>query len=98
MFYIDDDLRVRFKHFIERSAYGKPTGMTNCIIEMGYIDDNGDKKWTRVHIDTAYCSPKDQFDRAVGRKVALTKVLRNIPLAHRRKEYWDAYFRWNGGF
>ena len=97
MFYVTDDIRVRFKHFIEHKNGGKPTGMTNCTIEFRRLDGDKDE-WLKVHIGTSFCSPKDQFDRSVGRKVALAKTLKQVPSTKQRLEYWQAYFKWNGGF
>ncbi len=97
MFYLTDDVRVRFKHFIEHDEGMKPTGSTKCTIEFREAYGNEDR-WLRVHEGTAYCSPQDCFDRAIGRKVSLTRALEAIPSARQREEFWRAYFRWNGGF
>jgi hypothetical protein len=39
----------------------------------------------------AHCSPKDQFDRNKGRKIAMMRALQAVPKAD-RQPFWDAYF------
>lgn len=41
----------------------------------------------------AYCHPKDHFDRRVGRRLALTRLLKVLGLEREaRKQVWEAYF------
>jgi hypothetical protein len=40
----------------------------------------------------AYCSIHDQFCRATGRKLALTRAVAALP-KHVRKAIWDGYWR-----
>lgn len=42
----------------------------------------------------AICAPQDQFNKAIGRKVALTKALKNLGPAitkDERREIWDDF-------
>ena len=42
---------------------------------------------------TAWCSPNDNFERSVGRKIALGRALHALGLSYeRRKAIWDSYF------
>lgn len=43
-------------------------------------------------IGEAYCSIKDVFCKEKGRKVALAKVLQNIPDRGVRRQVWNEYF------
>lgn len=44
----------------------------------------------------AMCSRGDNFCRAIGRKVALKRAIKNLPRPERTK-IWQAYFRQIGG-
>jgi hypothetical protein len=70
------ELEVQFRHQIGWPRY------TLCRILAGnrYLDG------------AARCSAADQFCRATGRKLALTRAVAALP-KHVRKAIWDGYWR-----
>jgi hypothetical protein len=64
-------------------------GSTTAIVNLGTDPVNGvDRTVSAV----AWCSSKDQFNREKGRKVALTRLLRQLDLPKdQRKAVWDEY-------
>jgi hypothetical protein len=44
----------------------------------------------------AHCSPKDQFDRNKGRKIAMGRALQALPKGD-RQVFWDMYFALRSG-
>lgn len=54
-----------------------------------------DREGNVVAEGKATCSPKDNFEKNKGRKVALTKAIRKMPRDGRRQT-WDAYFAARG--
>jgi hypothetical protein len=42
--------------------------------------------------EVAICSPKDNFCKATGRKIALTKVMKNFNDKEFRTAIWNKYF------
>lgn len=64
-------------------------GSTICRI---YEDLEAYKQNQAVIIESeAYCSPEDNFNKRIGRKVAFTKALATFPRAE-RAEWWARYF------
>lgn len=68
--------------------------VTDCVIN----SINDDKSKTLVCKASARCSPKDNFSKAVGRKIALTRALRiltknNLIEKGQRALIWDLYFK-----
>ena len=57
--------------------------VTRCIIKR---DDNPEE----IH-GVAICSKQDQFNRELGRKISLSRALKQIP-KDKRKPFWE-YFR-----
>ena len=45
---------------------------------------------------TAKCSPKDQFNKNVGRKIALTNAISNYDKSI-RQQFWEGYFQARNG-
>lgn len=83
-----DNYKVSFQH----TQFPVGTwchGTTNCIIN-DLQDDNNSR------IGTAICSRQDQFNRAVGRKVALTRALKPFD-KETRTRFWKRYFEVLGG-
>ena len=54
--------------------------LVTCIIKCGPAGYSG----------IAKCGKSDNFNKAIGRKIAFTRALKNIPRAE-RKELWEAY-------
>jgi hypothetical protein len=55
-------------------------------------------KLNNVYIECAYCHPKDQFNKKIGRKLALTKVLKSLKWDKEiRTMVWNQYFKHIGG-
>jgi hypothetical protein len=46
---------------------------------------------------SAFTHPNDQFNKAVGRKIALKRALESLP-RERRTLIWEAYGRFTGAF
>lgn len=64
---------------------GQPfSGYTDC-----YVFEGEDE--VPVIVGRGYCSSKDNFNRSVGRKVALTKALQSFDKTY-RAEVWNKYF------
>ena len=77
------DLTFKFSH----DSVWVRHGLRRCT-QVRILGDNG-----RMYRDAmSICHPKDNFSRATGRKVALTKVISSFPRGIRRM-VWDAYFR-----
>lgn len=62
--------------------------ITDCVIER----ESGEL----VSIGSAFKSPRDNFSKAVGRKLALGRALSVLP-REERKEFWEKYFEKIGG-
>ncbi len=81
------DYRVWFKHNpneeVELSEDLHARGVTECFIE----NENG----IGASFGYAFCSSKDNFSRAVGRKVSLTEALKPFSKDW-RKAFWEKYF------
>ena len=94
----EDEYEVTFKHFIpdekDRETYTKEAFMetfgTSCeIASTGsglYLYGYGSSD---LH-------PNDNFDRKIGRKIALTRALKDFPAGVRVK-FWEAYKQMQGG-
>ena len=54
--------------------------VTQCLVECGSL----------THVGAAYCSPKDNFSRIKGRKIALARAIKDLPRSE-RKVIWDEY-------
>lgn len=46
----------------------------------------------KVLAETAFCHPKDQYSKKIGRKVAFWRAIKELPRDIRR-EFWAEYFR-----
>lgn len=81
-----DGYKIWFKHHIynERELpFTYHRGETYCYIEHGEEP---------ISIEVAFCSKDDQFHKPTGRKVALTRAIKNFDKEFRTK-IWKAY--WN---
>ena len=64
-------------------AFGQHMGTTECIIST----EN-----TEMGKEIAVCHEKDNFCRATGRKLSLTRAMESVRLTkEERKEIWEAY-------
>lgn len=77
------DYRINFKHEIPKS--------TSCSIEIvdtgGRFNDSG----KTISESKAICDPRDNFDKSVGRKIALRRAMENIGKSE-RQAIWSGYF------
>lgn len=72
--------RICFSHRIFEKAppMKAAKAITECYLQVkppgtaGYVDADG---WEYIGIARAYCNPKDQFVKEIGRKTALTRLL-----------------------
>jgi len=66
---------------------------TNCSISEVDETKTGAAKYTGLAMRTAFLGKKDSDDRRVGRKVALTKVLKDVFPSNKviRTVFWEAY-------
>ncbi len=62
-------------------------GITECRLECLGDDTHPSHVQVRQH---AYCSPSDNFNRSIGRRIALTRALRAAFSREGRKEAWAA--------
>jgi len=82
-----DDYKVVFRY--TRDSNKRPIA-TQCVVL--------DKTNSVIARDNAYCNPVDQFNREVGRKLALARTLRTLfprrdTELEYRKRFWNAYFK-----
>jgi len=86
-----NDYRLNFKYDTEDYATRGTVKVTKCNVEVvesgGRFDDNGKK----IGESVAICDPRDNFDKSVGRKIALQRALVEIDKSTRAK-IWSAYF------
>jgi hypothetical protein len=85
---------LRVKFWYEREQRTRARYMTGCAITTP-VPIAG----TSLHVDTtvaegeAYLHPWDNFDRSIGRKLALARALRNAGVPKRTRQLvWDAYW------
>jgi len=75
--------------FIHKSFEGKPVF---SYIQNRYVKCEIEESGILVGIGFAYCSKKDQFNKAKGRKVALRKALERFSKEDRTL-IWEEYFK-----
>lgn len=82
-----EEFRIGFFHEIGGSGYdGAPIhGYTSCTVKIG------EKERPRVLSGEAFCSVKDTFCKEKGRKISLSRAIKNLPRWQRREVWW-AYF------
>lgn len=78
-------MKIKFKHtyiVIPPSIefVNENRRFTICTVEDG----------ERMFVGQAICHPKDQFCKAIGRKIALADAIRGLP-KEERKTIWDEY-------
>ena len=73
-----NNLNVTFQH----NVFSEGIKLTNCIINTNYNTFTG----------TAYCSPRDQFNKKKGRIIALTRAINSMNLSKdERTLIWAEY-------
>jgi hypothetical protein len=77
----------QYKVFFRHARLEEPQRYTTCFILP--VDCTNTEE--ALAIGTATCSRGDNFDRAIGRKVALAKALKGFD-RETRKAFWQAYF------
>lgn len=90
--------------FAHKMAWHKPleemepikVRATQC--EIFEVDEKGHLKVPRLSRGIAKCSLMDNFVKAIGRKIALTRALDDETSPHKFSKYertviWDAYFK-----
>lgn len=82
-----DNYKVSFSH---RQYHAWCNGHTDCFIT--YVDNPEN----HAAEGRAICSALDQFNKAVGRKVALTRALKPFDKEIRTR-FWKAYWKAQGG-
>ena len=75
----EGEVRVRFKH--------APLPFGGYITACRLIDTNGDT----LGVGVAKCVPEDNFCKATGRKLSLTRALAKWP-KDLRQQIWECYF------
>jgi hypothetical protein len=75
------ELNIDFRH---SCISGPPVTFCTVWAQTGQVP--------RFRCGSAYCSIRDQFCRATGRKLALTRAVADLP-KHVRKAIWDGYWR-----
>lgn len=71
-------LDVRFGHYPKGHPY-----MTQCFVYCGP---------GMLYMGAAFCSPHDNFDRRIGRKLAFTRAIADFPREQRR-ELWREFLQ-----
>ena len=88
MFFVENT-KVTFRHSPD-DHFGRST---HCKIFLAPDDEQGDDGRDLIATGMASCHPKDQYDKNVGRKIALSRALKMLTDDRvLRKTYWDAYF------
>lgn len=98
MFELNDGMRVGFRHYTKPfwnyETNKEQNGYTLCYIS-GIDEDN---EVIDYALGMAHCSINDQFNRAIGRKVALADALKEFDDVEFRRYVWEKYFEANGGY
>lgn len=82
MFKVDDIVGMYFRYTTDEKTGRR---QTHCHI----VDDTEEE----LSHGVAECSKEDQFDKAVGRRLALARAVEPFTKAERR-EVWSAYYRY----
>lgn len=60
------------------------------ITECNMIEDEDYEK--PVSVGYAWCCPEDQFNRNIGRKLSMSRTIKDLPV-ETRTAIWEAYFK-----
>jgi hypothetical protein len=72
---------------------------TATIYEIGPKDATGIPTKIHIYTTTALCSDKDNFDKSIGRKISLTRLLKWMSTNRfqltkvGRGQIWESYFK-----
>jgi hypothetical protein len=73
-----NEYKISFKHNVKE-------GVTSCYVNR---EDND------IYIGKAICSEEDQFNKSVGRKIALSRALLSAGISRPvRRKIWFDYFK-----
>jgi hypothetical protein len=84
---LDSKFHVTFRHtnLLSREIFAAKCDNGYTVCEINY-------KGTPF-IGQSVCSTSDQFNKAIGRKVAFGRALLSTPMnKHERKQLWESYF------
>jgi hypothetical protein len=91
-----EQYRARFQYDREESTYiqGKEDelfvkGVTKCLVERQV----GEKVWELVVEGHAWCSVSDQFNRVVGRRVAMDRATQDLGTVFRSAAFGEMFKR-----
>jgi hypothetical protein len=89
----DSDAKHAFAEKLRINSLNHPD-TTSCEIYRVIDVVDGRPVYELLANDEAWCNPIDQFNKATGRKVALTKALREAfpNNRHIRHAFWRGYF------
>lgn len=83
------DYGISFTHETRYERPDYPNRFTRCYIcKLPKEDEDAEF----VGYGEAHCHPNDNFCRATGRKIALSRAITAIPNKKTRKEIWEKYF------
>ena len=85
MFTVDVGVDIGHETIKVDFHYGEDNGLRVTECKVNFLSS-----LRLPQIGKAVCSPEDNFCKATGRKVALTRALRTLP-RDLRKEVWDTY-------
>ncbi len=89
-----DDIKFEFEYYdltpCELGSHGinslVPRRCVDATIEANFGTDRG-----HALLGTSVCSPKDNFRKSKGRKLAVANAIQELPKEDRKK-IWEAYF------
>lgn len=84
-----EDHEYRLSFIYTKHSKGKLKNMpyqTTAVLRIKFGDE-----WAIVGTGSATCVKGDQFDRRIGRKLAVTNMLKNIPSRDFRTALWQAF-------
>ncbi len=81
-------------HYPLHELIPNPVRVKSTQCDIFYVDEHGHMKLPRLARGVAKCSPLDQFVKAIGRKLALTRALdEQHPFTKaERTAIWTAYW------
>ena len=95
----DKEFAISFEHKMTihyplHQMLPEPVRVQSTVCEIFLMDELGHVKVPRLSRGIAKCSPLDQFVKAIGRKIALTRALDEVhPFTKaERTAIWAAYW------
>jgi hypothetical protein len=86
------DYRINFKHRIEIGGFDDDNvNITFCTVEKVETGKQFKDNPCTIGQGSAFCDPRDQFNKETGRKIALTRAVQNLD-KNERKIIWTGYF------